>query len=426
MLRRPVRYLILHSHIIVCASSPIEFWSALGCLQGRDTGRPVFVTDQQSVYAQATLADCEAVAKLLYPEALFVRLLPPRAPALGRGKSALWWIEDYRLQLYQALGMDDATRPSATAHTIKSVYFSCFSHTYERVCLGLFPKAQRVLFPHGLGSPTDNEIANTPWLFQPRSWTNFLYSMIMIGRARRSAQNVNSHISKRELLSSFARLPMALPRTCVPYSGTDQVLTYRSKPPVGGSTVVTRVSSLGDTLRQICRSDTFCAAYRHWRECFKEASVMLLLSEYERTPIFKHNTAWLECYKQLVHRVYQKTGIRHFTIKAHPRSDQTAADFLAKAVRASMPEIEIELLPARLSHLPVELFAFDTSILGACSMGSQSLAPDIGLPHIPHYTSSSLADLFDSGWVGSPFWLRFGPFLRAEIREGFYQDLDAI
>lgn len=322
--------------------------------------------------------------------------------------------------------MDGAMHSSATGRTIDSIYFSCFSHTYERVCLGLFPKAQRVLFPHGLGSPSDNEIANAPWLFRPRSLANFLDSMIMIGRSRRSAQDANSQIPKRELLSSFLRLPTALPRTCVPYSGTDQVLTYRSNSSVGGHTAIKHVSSLGDTLRQICRSDTFSADYKLWRDSFKQASIMLLLSEYERNPIFENNTAWLECYKQLVRRVCQKTGIRQFTIKAHPRSDRTAADFLAKAVRASMPEVEIEVLPARLSHLPVELFAFDASIIGACSMGSESLAPDIGLPHIPHYASSSLADLFDNGWVGPPFWLRFGPFLRAEIREGFYQDLDAI
>ena len=418
--------MIKQSYTIVCASSPTEFWSALACLRGQKTRRPVFITDQQSVHSPSALADCEAVVKLLHPEALFVRLSHCQKPTPDGRAPALWRVEDYRLQLCQSLGIENTMRSSATTHAIKSVYFSCFSHTYERVCLGLFPNAQRVLFPHGLGSPGNYELADTPWLFRPRSWANFLISMVMIGLARRSAQSVNSHIPKRELLSSLLRLMTARPGTCVPYSGTDQVFTFRSKLPNGENPYIKHVPSLNDTLRKICRSDRFSAEYRHWREGFKEASMMVLISEYERTPIFRHNTAWSECYTQLVHRVHQKTGIRHFTIKAHPRSDRTAADFLAKAVRARMPEIGIEVLPAKLSYLPVELFAFDASILGACSMGSESLVPDIGLPHIPHYASPSLADLFDSGWVGSPFWLRFGPFLRAKIREGLYQDLDAI
>ena len=152
---------------------------------------------------------------------------------------------------------------------------------------------------------------------------------------------------------------------------------------------------------------------------------MLLLSEYDRQPIQYYNGAWVDCMQDLATRVIKKTGASHLTIKSHPRSTLRAADMLVRHLRSKLPTITISILSPKLSCLPIEAFALESHVRGACSLGSASLPNDIGLPTLYHYTSPLAADLFDRSWFGTPFGFKFGPFLRQEIMAGRFLDLDS-
>ena len=384
---------------------------------------PVFVSDVSQLYSEHVLIDCQTVVKNIIPNAVFVLFDSAATSTSTVAESSLGWLKDLHIRLHAAL---DESFLDCAPIVPNSIFFSCITHSYVRACLALFPRAKRVLFPHGLDCPRDSMIADTTWLYSRRSVSTWLSSLSTIATSRRSSSSDNSHISKCELYDSLMRTLAGHPLSCVPYSGTDRILTFRNSSLRNLSGIAERVSTLSYTLQCIADSNVYADELTAWITRTSGLSVMVLLLECERAPIFAENTAWLDCHCRLIEKAHIKCGHNHFTIKAHPRSDGSAAAVLAEAARKRFPHIRIEVLPPKLAPLPVELFAFKGSIVAACSLGSASLPEDIGLPATPHYTSPSLADIFDNSWVGSPFWLKFGLFLRTEIAANRFLDLDCI
>ena len=120
----------------------------------------------------------------------------------------------------------------------------------------------------------------------------------------------------------------------------------------------------------------------------------------------------------------QKTGLEHIVLKAHVRSDGSAAKWLAGFLKSRKPGWNIEILPQALSGLPVEALALTGEFAAAGSLGSCSLPPGLGFG-MPHYTSPIAACFFDNGWRDNPFWVKYASATKMLIQEGICLDVDA-
>jgi hypothetical protein len=412
------------SRILVCATSPIEFWSALACLRGHEDIQPIFVTDLQTIYSDDALSDCRTIAGLFFPSAIFVAL-PFTITTTTKYCAKLFEIDHHIAALASALEASTDTPLHLLSKTCGTVYFSCFTHQYVRCLLSLFPSAKRVLYPHGLDCPRNTMLLTTPWLYNKRSILNWLYSLSAIAFSSRSKRKRSAFINRSELLLALLKLVSGQPRLSVPYAGTDSILTFRLIDSKKYAVPLKHVPSIEDTLRVIVCSAPFSCAFQAWRDSLQGPTVMLLLSEYDRQPIQQYNSAWVNCMEALATKVINKTGASHLTIKSHPRSTTQAADMLVRHLRRKLPTLSISILSPKLSILPIEAFALESRVRAACSLGSASLPNDIGMPLLHHYTSPLAADLFDKSWLGTPFGFKFGPFLRQEIIGGRFLDLDS-
>jgi hypothetical protein len=160
------------------------------------------------------------------------------------------------------------------------------------------------------------------------------------------------------------------------------------------------------------------------RQTIPPHAVVLLISEYNRNPIWEENLRWLEAHLELARRTLQRTGSECLVIKGHPRSDGTASVYLQEACRQAMPSVAVHGVSHDLLPLPIEALALGLRFAAACSLGSCSLPGDIGID-VPHYTSPSMGELFDQGWRGTPFWAKYAQVTRMLIAEGICQDVDS-
>ena len=116
------------------------------------------------------------------------------------------------------------------------------------------------------------------------------------------------------------------------------------------------------------------------------------------------------------------SGPPHVVIKAHVRSDGSAAEWLAGRLSREIPGLKVALLPGSLHQLPVEALASAASFSCACSLGSCSLPDDIGIK-VPHYVSPAAAEEFDRAWV-QPFWANYEGISLRLVEEGICRNVD--
>jgi hypothetical protein len=268
------------------------------------------------------------------------------------------------------------------------------------------------LYPHGFECPRFQQIRDKPFLFQPRGPLTAL----------RSLHHTKPTTGMGEVLISSLHRLCGKRATCVPFDGSDKVYTFRQSP-VNIKTELVRLHELKDTFEWLTTASPWQEELEKSRQIISADSVVLLLSEYQRNPIWMENRNWAEAHLSIARATLKRVGSSSLVIKAHPRSDGTAAAYLHDLARETLPQVTCDLLPSSLSLLPIEALALAFEFSAACSLGSCSLPGDIGI-NVPHYTSSRISAFFDEGWNGVPFWAKYGQITQMLVSEGISQDID--
>ena len=397
------------------AASPTEIISALACISEIKPGNPVIFVERNTTHSQTAIDNLVAGAASRFPEVSF-RLFALERESLSWGPPGWWrwksrfrYIKELRNRVDSAVQSAFGTSLEKLEEKIECIHFNILND-YVLILLEACRQCPRVLYPHGFDQPRRDVILGAPFLFEPRELFTAIRHVFH-----------NKKISKSALISTVYRLCGKI-GTCEPYSGTDCVYTFRQTP----LKIATRLVCL-DKLKE-----TFQAliAIPPWRGMLDEAgqtislqSVVLLLSEYNRNPIWEENSHWAEAHLSISRATLHKTGNKSLVIKAHPRSDGTAAAYLHDYIRKALPGVTIHKLPETLSALPIEALALGLKFSAACSIGSCSLPGDIGID-VPHYASPTIGEYFDRGWVGIPFWAKYEDGSRMLIAEGICQNID--
>jgi hypothetical protein len=225
-----------------------------------------------------------------------------------------------------------------------------------------------------------------------------------------------------EIMISSAMRAVGKFGTCVPYDGTDIVFTFRHSN-LRIPTRFVRIPNLRETFDWLTSVSPWNEDLEQFRAGCSDGSVVLLLSEYGWHPIWEKNRNWEPVHIELARAVLDRTGCRNLIIKPHPRSDGTAAIKLFNACRDSLPGIAVRIMPSALSTLPIEALSIALNLTAACSIGSCSLPSDLGFG-TTHYTSTRLAAVFDAGWTGQPFWLKYENAAAMLISEDICVDVE--
>jgi|694.fasta_scaffold39438_4 hypothetical protein len=399
------------------AGSPMEVISGLVCIAALKPANPVFFIDRSITLHQTAIDNIMACAQARFPELDF-RFFTLQRDHLGLDDRGNWsigsrrrWIRDLRVEV--AKGVQEAfdlTLDQLARH-VYAVHFTIL-HDYVKILLEACRTSPRILYPHGFDHPRLHQIRELPFLFEPRScWTPL-----------RSLRHMKPTAGAGELLISAGLRLLGRCGTCVPYEGTDAVYTFRDTAlPV--ATRLRKLDNLLETFEWLISVPPWVGPLERARQTIPPHAVVLLISEYDRNPIWEQNPLWMEVLLELARRTLQRTGSECLVIKGHPRSDGTASALMQDACRQAMPSVAVHGVSHDLSPLPIEALALGLRFSAACSLGSCSLPSDIGID-VPHYTSPSLGALFDQGWIGTPFWAKYAQDTRMLIAEGICQDVD--
>jgi hypothetical protein len=185
----------------------------------------------------------------------------------------------------------------------------------------------------------------------------------------------------------------------------------------------TQLTGLKDIFEWLLLLPPWVGILQHRRTENRGKSLLLLLGEYNRHPIWEKNSHFGLAHLLLLQKLVRVAELRRITIKAHVRSDGSAAEWLAGFLKTREPEWDVEILPHALSSLPVEALALTGEFIAAGSLGSCSLPPGLGFG-MPHYTSVEASSSFDQGWLGEPFWVKYAEGTRMLIAEGICLDIE--
>lgn len=379
------------------AGSPMEIISGLACIAETKPNNPVFLIER-SINANSTGINMllEMSAKRHPDVAFHFFTIARQKGSRGSGLATLLrrrirWIKNLRSQINKAVQDTLNMTLDRLGDEVACIHFTYLSD-YGRVLLGACWQCPRALYPHGFEHPRKHQIRDEPHLYMPRGILTAIRSL--------------PHVKGRgELLVSILYRLCCKRLTCLPYDGTDVVYTFRQSP-LNIKTKLIHLHELKTTFQWLTSSppwkDELAKACRH----IAAESVVILLSEYQRNPIWEENRNWAEAHLNLARATLRQVGSTSLVIKAHPRSDGEAAAHLHQMATQAMPDVTCHLLDDMLYLLPIEALAMGLEISAACSLGSCSLPSDIGI-NVPHYTSSTIARHFDKGWVGEKFWLSY-------------------
>ncbi len=398
----------------------MDIVAGLACISEVQPLSPVFFIERNSSLNWLTLDQLLDAAKCSFPGIAFHTFALDQDGLRRSGSSKnlgfrnrIYWIRELRARVAVAVQETFGLPLEELNKKVDTIYFSN-TNDYTRVLLEACRECPRALYPHGFDHPRQQQIQETPFLFQPRGLLTAVRSL----QYMKAASGIGEPI-----ISSIYRLGRRK-ATCFPYDGTDKVYTFREST-LEISTELVRLNSLKKTFQWLTSISPWREELEKARCKISQQSVILLLSEYSRNPIWENNRNWAEAHLAIARATLSTTGTTSLVIKSHPRSDGTAAAYLHYLAMHALPQVTCHLLPDSLSILPIEALALALEFSAACSLGSCSLPGDIGID-IPHYTSSRISTFFDEGWNGIPFWAKFGQIAQMLVSEGISRDIDTL
>ena len=392
----------------------MEVVSALACLDQLNDRDVVMIVDTGRTNNSPVLVRMLALATERNKELRVVTFELDHCSLETKYKSSRFlrrflWIKELNRQVNDAIEGELGISLADLSKSVECVYFTVL-HEYVRTILGHCNSAQRILYPHGAVHPTDYFMNDVPFLFSRRHWSSALFSMLPFIKKVGLGQFVISLI--------FKILGRSI--SCLPYSGTDKVVVFRSRDYQIGSNLC-YFPAAGETFASFCE----CAPWKEelLRVNREEArqSVLLLLSECGRHPIWEENTNWLMCHFRLVKLALERSGAQSVTIKSHPRSGAEGALKMKEFFKEQ--GVVTSIISMELNSLPVESLAFGLDFNCACSIGSCSLPSDFG-PSLDHFVSVNEARIFDGGWNGARFPVRYQEVCEELVAEGICINLD--
>jgi hypothetical protein len=405
---------------VFLAGSTVELISALACLVGLKTdGAAVFVEHNIS-FKTAAMKPLLAAARVRFSGVRFIELEIDRPDQeehvgiIGIGAFIRRWkfARSIQRQLDQAIrthyGIDLAT----FGGRVQEICFTTILHDYVLVFLSACRMAKRVFYPHGFDHPRGELARDYDYQVRRRSVRTLIQTL----------PKQMKHFGWGGMaLGGLGHLLPGITTTAIPFSGVDQVLTFRADVDFIPNETV-RVGGLAEIFQWLLELSPWVEALRYRNARVNGRTVLLLLPETNNHPIWEKNRNFGLSHLRLLQSMSRMTGSKRFVIKAHVRSDGSAAGWLAGFLKRQEPSWEIEILPSVLHGLPVEALAMTGEFAAGCSLGSCSLPPGLGFG-IPHYASRDASALFDDGWC-SPFWLKYSDAAQMLINEGICIDLE--
>lgn len=396
------------SSTVFLAGSTAEVISALACIRGLRIEEAAIFVERNISFGGGTMDPLLAAARRAFPEIAFIELRLNR-PATSTGFGArLQRTQSLREQIDAACRLEFGGSLAQARALVREVYFTAL-HDYVQVFLAVCKKSKRILYPHGFDHPRLQQTRDTPYLLNQRGMRTVLPTLPAQWREFKPgglAQGVFGRVARRAAV-------------CLPFSGVDCVITFREGIDYVSNELV-RVKTLEETFRWLLGEPPWVELL-HSRKAPPGGAMLLLLSEYNRHPIWEENRNYGPSHLHLVREVRRQTGATKVVIKAHVRSDGSAAQWMADYVRAN-EEVAAEVLPTALHGIPVEALALTGEFIAACSLGSCSLPPGLGFG-MPHFVSSEASSLFDKGWV-TPFWAEYSEVVRVLVKEGICKEVE--
>lgn len=396
----------------------MDIISGLACISELRPANPVILIDYSAIKYQPVVEQIITAAAGRCPEVSFrtfgVDSDKESIDFSGKGRFVhrYDWIKKLKSKADASVQAAFGTPLAKLHENVECIYFTVPT-ALNRVLLEACRKCPRVLYPHGFDCPRTQEIQDEPCYFQPRGWLTAL----------RSLRCMHNYVGKGEILISAVVRICGGHVTCAPYEGSDSVYTFRQSP-LEIATPLVRLTKLKETFQWLVSVSPWVEELDKARQDIRPRSVILLLSEYDRPAIWNANRHWTDVHHSIAKATLLKTGADSLVIKAHPRSDGSAAAYLFDFFVRTMPEVTIHMLPETLSVLPIEALALGLRFSAACSIGSCSLPGDIGID-VPHYISPRISEFFDKGWNGVPFWAKYGEGSRMLIAAGICRDVDS-
>lgn len=404
---------------VFLTGSTVELISALACLAGLGISDAVVFVERNISFGWAAMDPLLANARSRFPTVRFIELeikrpVPKKPGERGWNSFIQRWLatQSIRKQLDAACRAHFGMSLNVFGARVQEVCFT-WLHDYVQVFLASCRGQVRVYFPEGFDPPQRQQVRDRGYLVRQRSMRTAIETF--------TQQKKHFGIGGL-VLGILGRLLPGVTTVCLPFTGVDRVLVFRADIDYVPNEVV-RVPGLKETFQWMLQLQPWGDLLRERRITAESRSVLLLLSEYNWHPIWEKNRNYGLAHLRLLQTVSQATGLKRFVIKAHVRSDGSAAEWLASFLKGEEKSWEVEILPLTLSGLPVEALALTGEFAAACSLGSCSLPPGLGFG-IPHYVSPTASAVFDGGWqehYGGP---KYATVAHTLIEEGICRDLD--
>jgi len=392
------------------ASSPVQFCSTLAVIEHFQVNDAIILIEHNISASKDAMGAFASAALLKHPglRLLHLRLERSAPPCRFPLLRAIRFLTYHKAQIDTVLKLELGIGLKDLGRHVHTVYFD-FLHDYSSIVLDACRNSKRVLYPHGPILPMRQTVLDYPYLYRQRS----LRTAIVWLRAQQAPLRL-------ALTLIFMRLSRTVSSLLV-FDGVDQVLTFRSNPPKILADLVV-LPNLKAVLNWFCDLPEWATELKTWNSALPPCAVILLLPECNQQRIWEANRNFLSAHAELICRVTRYVGSTHVVIKAHPRSDASAAAWLLERLQESLPELTVEMLPGSLHRLPVEALAMSATMAAACSMGSCSLPSDIGID-VPHFVSPVASAIFDAGWV-QPFWHNYEKGALMLMDEGICRNID--
>lgn len=406
---------------VFLAGSTPELVSALACLAGLGISDAVVFVERNISFGTVAMDHLLAGARRRFPAVRFIELEIKRPDPATLARKMEWNSFVHRWQKAKSIReqLDTACRAhfglglKSFGAQVQEVYFTVL-HDYVLVFLAACCQATRVFFyPEGFDHPRRQQVRDYAYLVRRRS---------VLTAIRTLAQQKDHFGLGGLVLGILGYVLPGIAAVGLPFMGVDGVLTFRNDVDYVPNKVV-KVQGLAETFQWMLQLPPWSVLLQERKKTAGGESALLLLSEYNWHPIWEKNRNYGLSHLRLLQMVSRTTGLKRFVIKAHVRSDGSAAKWLASFLTEQGKKWEIEILPLALSGIPVEALALVGEFAVACSLGSCSLPPGLGFG-IPHYVSPIASAAFDGGWqeyYGGPKYAKIAHLL---IEEGICLDLD--
>lgn len=399
------------------AGSTVELISALACITSLKVANAIVFVERNISFSASTMTPLLNAARLRFPEVKFVELaiqrLSPGAPIRNMLPFVRRWraIQSIQKQLDIACKVNFGIDLNTFGASIQNVYFTGL-HDYVLVFLAACHERMRVFYPHGFDHPRRQQVKDYSYLLRRRSIKTIVQTLA----------EQKKHFGLGGLFLGIIGLVSGKNTVNLPFAGVDQVLTFRTGINYVPNEVL-KIEGLAEIFRWLMGVQPWDGLLESRRTNVMNASLLLLLPECNCHPIWDRNRNYGIAHLRMLQTISKSTNVKRIVIKAHVRSDGTAAAWLANFLKQEAPDWDIEVLPVALSGLPVEAIAMTGEFVAAASLGSCSLPPGLGFG-IPHYVSLKASTLFDEGW-DHPSSLNYANGAQMLIQEGICFDIES-